>query len=43
MYFYVVVAAVIDVFMYNKNLTGIEVFGILIVCAAGILSVIKKK
>ncbi|WP_150467726.1 DMT family transporter [Francisella sp. SYW-9] len=43
MYFSVVVAAVMDAYIYNKSLTLVEVLGILIVCGASIFSVIKKK
>ncbi|MED7788268.1 DMT family transporter [Francisella sp. 19X1-34] len=43
MYFSVVVAAVMDAYIYNKSLTLVEVLGIFIVCGASILSVIKKK
>jgi drug/metabolite transporter (DMT)-like permease len=43
MYFSVVVAAVMDAYIYDKSLTLVEVLGILIVCGASIFSVIKKK
>ncbi|APD50736.1 DMT family transporter [Francisella hispaniensis] len=42
MYFSVIVAAVLDIVFYNTSLKSLEVCGILMICVASVLSLIKK-